>query len=76
MQIPWLSVTDADCAHGAHCQLFELAANPRTACWLMVDRARWLLEDRGAPAGWRIEVAVGGAVAHAYVVLGALGDEA
>ena len=70
-----LSVTDAGCARCAHCQLFELADNPRTACSLMVDRVRWLLEARRAPARWRIEVVVGGAVAHAHVVLDALGDE-
>jgi len=55
---------------------FELPEKLRTACWLMVDRVRRLLEARCAPAGWRIEVVVGGAVAHAHVVLGALGDEA
>ena len=54
---------------------FELPEKLRTACWLMVDRVHWLLEEQGAPAGWRIEVVVGGAVAHAHVVLGALGDE-
>ena len=53
---------------------FELPEKLRTACWLMVDRVRWLLAQRGAPAGWRIEVVVGRAVAHAHVGLGAFGE--
>ena len=30
---------------------FELPDKLRTACWLMVDRVRWLLAARGAPVG-------------------------
>ncbi len=26
-----------------HCQLFKAPARVRTACWLMVDRVRWVL---------------------------------
>ncbi len=53
---------------------FDLPEKLRTACWLMVDRVRWLLAQRGAAAGWRIEVVVGRAVAHAHVELGACGQ--
>ena len=53
---------------------FDLPEKLRTACWLMVDRVRWLLDQRGAPAGWRIEVVVGRAVAHAHVGLDAFGE--
>ena len=42
---------------------FELPEKSRTACWLMVDRVRWLIDQRGAPEGWQIEV-VGDAVEH------------
>jgi len=43
----------------------------RTAHWLMVDRVHWLLAQRGAAEEWRIEVAVGGAVAHAHIEISA-----
>ena len=41
------------------------------ACWLMVDRVHWLLAQRGVAEEWRIEVAVGQAVANAHIEISA-----
>ena len=53
---------------------FDLPEKLRTACWLMVERVHWLLEQRYSPEEWRIEVAVGCTVAHANIELSACGQ--
>ena len=51
---------------------FDLPQKLRTACWLMVDRVRWLLAQRDTPDGWQIEMETGKSVPHATIVLSAL----
>ena len=50
---------------------FDLSTRAKTACWLVVDRVKWLLEQRFSPNGCNIGVNVGSAagqtVSHVHI---------
>jgi len=50
---------------------FALSTRAKTACWMVVDRVKWLLDERYHPDGYNIGVNVGGAagqtVPHVHI---------
>lgn len=61
---------------------FSLSGKVKTACWMVVDRVKWLLDGRYHPAGYNVGINVGAAAgqtvphAHIHVIPRYAGDVA
>lgn len=59
---------------------FQLSERSKTACWLMVDRVQWLLNERFQPDGFNVGINVGTAAGqtiphvHIHVMPRYVGD--
>lgn len=46
---------------------FQLSERSKTACWLMVDRVQWLLNERFQPDGFNVGTAAGQTIPHVHI---------